>query len=816
MKNIRQKIKFVLIALASMGTLCGLILLSIHFFTSLKLYRTSMNTTVENCRHILFLSSYNNLFEETQLQLEGLNSVLTPENIYVDVEYMDLQKYNSEKNLKLFYDMLKYKLSTYGRYEAIILGDDDSLRFALDHQVELFYRTPMIFMCVTDTNLAKLAVKNEFVTGYTAASNINDIIEAGVSINPTASKVYAIYDNTFFGIRDREQFFAASDFHPDMSFIGINSEDYTRPDLIKKLSTIDSRSILICLEAARDAEGRLHSPEDTTFLISKNSPVPVFTRTLHSIGNGFLGGKVTDFEAAGKIVGNDVIKILGGTSLKSIETTSLNNSCYIFDYKALKEEKISTFKLPPDSIIVNRPFDFWYQYGKELLIFAIIVLPLSLLIVMLFHESIMFGKTQEQLKYEAEHDSLTGLPNRAKFNEYLLSQIESKSPFSLLMIDIDDFKRINDFNTHSCGDFVLKTIASRLKDLTKDGKYISARFDGDNFILIYRNHLIEKDPELYYLRQILYETIVFGENSFNMYTNIGIVNSSQQMTEEDYYLNADIALNAARRQGKNKYVFFTEEMKKKVQELSSTEKIIQEACKYGDFNVLYQPQVDTESEQICGYEALIRLADSDISPAVFIPIAERDGHIAKIGRIITEKVIKQLAIWRDEGIKLQRVSINFSSGQINDKSYVTYLKNLMANYRIPPELVGIEITESLFLGNTAQATNLFHQFKNLGIKISLDDFGTGYSALNYLTSLPIDTVKIDKTTIDMYLDTKPQFIENIVNLVHSLGMTVMVEGVEHTWQYHKLKEFKCDYIQGYVYSKPLKEDEIKDFEPKIQ
>ncbi|MBR1614316.1 MAG: EAL domain-containing protein, partial [Treponema sp.] len=208
-----------------------------------------------------------------------------------------------------------------------------------------------------------------------------------------------------------------------------------------------------------------------------------------------------------------------------------------------------------------------------------------------------------------------------------------------------------------------------------------------------------------------------------------------------------------------------------------------------------------------------------LGPAQFIPIAEEDGHIAKIGRIITEKVIRQIAEWRKHGVPLRRVSINYSFGQLEDKEYVSYLTNLMKSYNIPAELIGIEITESLFMGNKARALEVFEEFKEADIKVALDDFGTGYSSLSYLTQLPLETVKIDKSLVDTYLlqnnadKDSSQFIKNIVSLVHTLGMKITVEGVEYRWQFDKLKEFGCDYIQGYFFSKPLSGGEIETFIP---
>ena len=176
-----------------------------------------------------------------------------------------------------------------------------------------------------------------------------------------------------------------------------------------------------------------------------------------------------------------------------------------------------------------------------------------------------------------------------------------------------------------------------------------------------------------------------------------------------------------------------------------------------------------------------------------------------------------MAEWRNKGLKLHKVSINFSAAQISDYGYVDYLSDLLKTYKISPALICIEITESLFLGNRKQATELFEQFKKLGVKLALDDFGTGYSSLSYLAYLPVDIVKIDKSLVDNYLmiPEKSTFVENIVNLVHSLNMKLVVEGIENRWQYDKIKNFGGDYIQGYYFSKPIMGEEVESFSPTI-
>lgn len=467
---------------------------------------------------------------------------------------------------------------------------------------------------------------------------------------------------------------------------------------------------------------------------------------------------------------------------------------------------------------------------------AIILISLIVLMVGLILNSWELYKIGDSLTYTAEHDQLTGLPNSVLFHKKLAEAIKAEKNFTILLIDLENFRSINDFNSHEIGDFVLKKVAERLAGIqpTWGMEPFAARHSSDKFIVLVTNTKAESESTmLFYIRQALSSPIqipVNGSNknqtlnqkTINLRTSIGVVNSDivEDKTSVEEYLSAiDIALNEAKSIGKNKYVFFNIEMKKKIVQKAQTARIIETACKHDKFSVVYQPQIKAEDGTLHGYEALIRMKDGKLGPAQFIPIAEEDGHIAKIGRIITEKVIRQIAEWRKHGVPLKRVSINYSFGQLEDKEYVSYLTNLMKSYNIPAELIGIEITESLFMGNKARAFEVFEEFKEADIKVALDDFGTGYSSLSYLTQLPLETVKIDKSLVDTYLlkndadKDSSQFIKNIVSLVHTLGMKITVEGVEYRWQFDKLKEFGCDYIQGYFFSKPLSGDEIETFIP---
>lgn len=814
MKNPRRLISYLLIVVAALGISHGLFRLAFGYINSIDKNDDSSIFKILNDKKVLYISSYNNSFDNVEMQIRGLKSVFEPANISMDVQYMDMLNYNSKANLDAFKRTLQIKFSRKNSYDAVILGDDFALSFALDYQDDFFKNIPLFFMGVENENLVEEAEKNPLVAGFVVKKDLQETIEIAMKLFPKSKVIYAIYDDSPSGIKQQSAFFALKQNYPGYLFRGIDASEYSREGLGNILDVIEKNNIVVCLGVAVDKDDNWYSSADTTYFVASHTAVPVFSDNAYTIGRGFIGGKVINNEDMARAAAKTVKSIIDGeVDIKNLAVKDFKSE-YLFDSDVMKKFKVSG-KALSNVIYLNKAKNYWSKYSAILSPFVEIFVFLLVIFAILIANLIEVYKSRKVIAYSAGHDALTGLYNRYSIMSRLEKVIKSGIKFAVLQIDVDDFRSINDFNSYKCGDFVLKVLAERIKSLCDDGNYEASRFDGDSFLLIYKGaNLSENDPELYFLRQLFGNEINYKEKKFFIRTSAGIVNSQSLFAVDDYLANVDIATHIAKTHGRSKYVIFNDEMKKNILRNSEIGHILEEACTNDDFNVVYQPQIDAKSGEIHGYEALVRLPENRLSPGVFIPIAEKDGHIAKIGRIVTEKVIKQMADWRESGQTLHRVSINFSVGQMADKSYIPFLSKLMRTYEIPADLIGIEITESLFLENKQQALDLFKQFDSLGIKIALDDFGTGYSSLNYLTYLPIHTVKLDKSTVDTYLDGQASFIENIVNLVHSLGMKLTVEGVEEKWQYDKLKSFNCDYIQGYFFSKPLSGEDIKTFVPK--
>lgn len=828
----------VLTGLAVICALTGIALLIFIFLRGesnrLESYELDENKSYE----VLYISSYDPRYLITKNQLEGIEYSMQKKGIMYEVMYMDMLNYNTAENYELFYQTVKHKISMRPtNYKAVIVSDDAALTFMEQFHDELFKDVPVVFFGINDISHAKNAQKNPWFTGFGEKIFVDETLEIIIEQNPRVKKIYCILDDSLTGRGDGTQFLNAIKKYPNLTYEFITISRNSPEQIAAWLSAIQADSVILSLSSLQSYAHRnsFSIYELIDFICSYSRKIPVYRTNAVGIGNGFLGGKVYDHYAAACHAVEIVYEILEGKKhIFDFEYDEFAVGKCIFDYKILKEFNINPSTLPSETIFFNKAENI-VKKQKNLFI-AVFFIMLSL-ILMLFvfitsyykskkiNEIVMamnkkmrqinreLSESEKKLTFVANNDGLTKLPNRSHGEAEIKKLIHSGLPFTLFLMDIDDFKNYNDTYTHACGDFVLKEYGRRLAKLTVNGEYFAARYGGDEFLLVYKCGHIEKNGrEIESLRQFLNEPMEYGETKLSTSVTFGFADSSIDVSYDELLTQADIAMYEAKKIGVGTCLGFMPEMKASVLRRNSIIDILKDECERGGFEIRYQPQISTKTGDVCGFEALVRLRDYSVGPDVFIPVAESSGFIAQIGRIVTEKVLRQMDTWRSEGMKLRKVAINYSNGQLIDDGYVLYLKSLMEKYRIPSDLIEIEITESLFMGKKDRVTQLFSELEKIGVELALDDFGTGYSSLSYLTFVPADKVKIDKSLVDNYLvDGKEDFIQNIVQLVHGLGMKLTVEGVEHKWQYDKLCSMKCDFIQGYLFSKPISADDVPEF-----
>jgi len=429
-----------------------------------------------------------------------------------------------------------------------------------------------------------------------------------------------------------------------------------------------------------------------------------------------------------------------------------------------------------------------------------------------------FGELKEKREYInflANHDPLTELPNRRKFMDKLKDELKIENEGAVLLLDLDNFKDINDTLGHLYGDKVLKKISKKLIELESKKIFVS-RFGGDEFLILIRGEAeIEKVNE--YINKItehLEKPINVFNNELHIEFSMGVTLYPQDSTDMNKLItNADTAMYRVKKKGKSHYMYFNQNMTKKLNEKKRIKNILRDAIKSNGFKLKFQPQVNLKTGKADKLEALLRLEKYDISPGKFIPVAEETGLIIDVGRWVTEKTVEEIRDWKDNGYEARTVAINFSGEQLNDDKYVEFLKNTLEKYDIKPECIEIEITENILIEHKNESLEFLDNLKDLGVKIALDDFGTGYSSLSQLTFLPADYIKLDKILIERFIaGEKLNSIESLIKLIHSLDLKVVAEGIEEYDLFKYLKKNNCDYIQGYLFSRPLaKEDLIKDY-----
>lgn len=447
---------------------------------------------------------------------------------------------------------------------------------------------------------------------------------------------------------------------------------------------------------------------------------------------------------------------------------------------------------------------------------------------------------QENLLWSYEHDAVTGLINRRGAIRRLKASLVSSGPYTMVFVGIDNFHTINESYGHDMGDRVMVETGKRLLSFAKEipDQRTVYRYGMGLFLLVCEGVLFTHDSsEVQEIARIAKTPLPLAEHAttgdargnapstdaLRLHASLGIATSSGSDDPEQVIRNCHMALDRAREgEGRGIYVY-SNELLQQMSRSNEMQEMLEQAVEGELFYMVYQPQVNLSTRTVSGYEALVRMKDGSLSPGEFIPLAESNGLILRIGRITTKLVVKQLAAWRDEGMELRPVSINYSSMQMADTSYIDYLFELLDEYDIDPSLIEIEITERLVMHHEKETSTFFGRLQQAGIKILMDDFGTGYSSLNYLAYIPVDVIKFDKSIVDAFLvcetdiaeegsDSRGnEFVRNLVRMSHGLGKAVIVEGVEEPWQAELLTDLEADAIQGYCFSRPLPANEVPSY-----
>ncbi|WP_047905067.1 EAL domain-containing protein [Pandoraea faecigallinarum] len=429
----------------------------------------------------------------------------------------------------------------------------------------------------------------------------------------------------------------------------------------------------------------------------------------------------------------------------------------------------------------------------------------------------LIGRDQ-QLTRLISFDALTGLPNRYALMESLrraLANPDRLGKVALLHIDLDNFKSVNDTLGHTQGDEIIRQVSERFIPRMPASAML-ARFAGDEFMVLLEGDGApeQAEPLGETLLAALKAPMVADGTSFALHASIGVTFwTKPEETEADLIKKADLAMYSAKEAGKSVVRVYTQQMTHQAHQLVVWEREMEQALANGEFFLAYQPIISLGRDCVCGMEALIRWRHPErgvLSAGEFIPLAETTGQIVAIGEFALTQACRQLVAWRDTPMGSLRLAVNVSSVQFWRGDIGELVERLVKAYAIEPHRLELEITESVMVKNPALVEMKIEQFKRAGLRIALDDFGTGYSSLSYLTRFPVDTLKVDRSFVESIPDSSRSclMISNIVNIARSLGIDLIVEGVENDRQLDWLRHFVPLSAQGYLFSRPVEIEQL--------
>jgi len=441
--------------------------------------------------------------------------------------------------------------------------------------------------------------------------------------------------------------------------------------------------------------------------------------------------------------------------------------------------------------------------------------------VAVFTEITELKLSEERLNYLAHHGPLTGLPNRLLFQDRLAQGIlqaqRGKSMIAVMFLDLDRFKLINDTLGHPIGDELLVAVAERLRRCARETDTI-ARLGGAEFAVILSSMTREEDVEhvAQKIIQALSSVFCVGGHEVFVTTSIGITfypglnNDRSKLLEQ-----ADVAMYHAKKHGRNNYQYYTADMNAAAYERLMLETNLRRALEREEFRLYYQPQIDVQTGVVTGVEALIRWQSPElglVSPGEFIPLLEETGLIVPVGEWVIETACRQMKEWLDAGYAAMTMAVNLSARQFHQVDLVEKIAQILQELSLPPELLELELTESMVMESVDSAIEILHKLKRMVVKVAIDDFGTGVSSLGYLKHFPIDTLKISHDfVLNLPRDSVDASIASaVINLARNMQLSSVAEGVENSEQMDFLCAQDCERLQGYLFSRPVPAEKIAE------
>ncbi|MDF1616078.1 ABC transporter substrate binding protein [Petrocella sp. FN5] len=807
-------------------------------------------------RNILIINAYHFTYEWTLEQNQGLIEILKDQypNAIIYTEFLDWKRFPKTSLLdesRHFFEN-KYKDIT---IDLILTTDDMGLTFALDHRLELFHDAPIVFSGIIESTANEILGEATNVTGVYEVMRPEGTLNLISLLQPDVNKIHLIHDFSESGLRTADAFFDALDRFDSNAYEINNISHLSFDDLLLEVATFEEDSVIMMISYNSSVDGLMEIPEYFGRMISSTSAVPVYSIDEFLLGTGIIGGTFLSGRLQGHEMGKLAIQILEGRHADDLEHVKEATVFTAVDENQMNRFKLDKNALPKDIVILNEQFSFFETYSQLVLTIEIILGILILFIFFLMigirkyrlsEQKILSQKndlqilneqlsTSEQalkiqndallsyqlnLEHEAYHDPLTSLPNRnflnQHFSQMVLSSDNQTQKTALVFINLDNFKYINNTYGHPFGDRVLKVIAVRLNDF-KESTF-TIRLNGDEFILLIP--VAQDDTEAYLfqvmnsLKNLFIRPVHIDDENIRLTSSIGYsIFPDDGPDLDELLIQADMAMYHAKKTGKSTYRHYEPQMSDKMENDFILVSHLRKAYENKELSLNFQPQIDSKTHKIVGFEALLRWQSPElgiVSPLKIIPLAESSGLILPIGQCVLEQAIRFTLDMLDYMEEPFLVSVNISVIQLLEASFVEDLLETLASFDLEPSYLQLEITESILIESYEILLGKLKKLRAHGISLSLDDFGTGYSSLSYLQQLPLTELKIDKKFIDEITqpDTDYILIDSIIMLAQGLNLKVVAEGVEKEFQAGYLEAKGCHIIQGYYYGKPMTEKEI--------
>lgn len=790
---------------------------------------------------VLVIASYDDSDAATKLQRDGVVDLLERSSVGVDVEYLDVAALSANKNVSAssaygtalsgsdWGSALAKKLRDHGEYAAIVCIDDDALYYVESLHDSLFPKTPVVFVGVNDVSHAQHAFELGYATGLMERCDAAGMVEVASKMNPEATHMLVITDNTAAGLGVRAQFEEAASgsdggaaSEESVVFAGlpvdyVNASTLSRADLGTKVSAADDSTLVVYLGAAADASGNAYRAAQTAYYVSQAATQPIYAISFGGVGEGFTASNFVDYEQAGQRAGEIVVMVLNGTSTSDIPLETFESTGTVFDSRSIASHGISAAAVPASATMLNQSGFSFDALRPVVWPLTLLVLGIACIIAFAFlgyrrtakemAEVVTQRNTLEQRFYT---DDLTSMPNMQWLTAYAGSD-GAKRVRSIAEVAFTNLDALEETRGSSVVDEAIKALAKRLGGLEKT---FLVRPDHNSFIVGYNSALKRGSGSLADLERVLSQPVVVHGSSIVFDQLIAVFNREHNTSIEEMVAGADLAVHQAEESGKtDKVIFYDKDMRKAEDNKLQITALLSDALANDDLIVLYQPQIEIASNEVVGYEALVRLRGDVYPPEQFIPVAEMNGQIVEIDRQVTRKVVQQLATWKKRKRRMRPISINYSYGKIRDEHFVEYTAELLDEYEVARKLIRIDIKDDLFLNNKDKAADFVEKLQGAGFGIAIDGFGVGYASISRIVKVPADVVKIDRSLTASLLASDEEGLANFVRLAHESNKLVVVEGVETVEQFEKCCELDCDVVQGFLFSRPLLPEKAMQYKP---